>query len=117
MYLINDDSINAFVAGGQNIFINTGLILKAKEADALIGVLAHEIGHIAGGHLNRTVNSINDAIKQVMNKNSVGMGKVGQPFRVAMTGSAHAPAIDKIALLLGKDKVLIRLKKSINLFS
>lgn len=63
------------------------------------------------------INSINDAIKQVMNKNSVGMGKVGQPFRVAMTGSAHAPAIDKIALLLGKDKVLIRLKKSINLFS
>ena len=52
IYIVNDKSINAFVAGGQNIFINTGLILKAKKADALIGVLAHEIGHIAGGHLN-----------------------------------------------------------------
>ena len=61
IYIVDDNSINAFVAGGQNIFINTGLILKAKEADALIGVLAHEIGHIAGGHLNRTINSMKDA--------------------------------------------------------
>ncbi|MDB9761886.1 M48 family metalloprotease [Alphaproteobacteria bacterium] len=61
IYIINDNSINAFVAGGQNIFINTGLILKAKEVNALIGVLAHEIGHIAGGHLNRTTNSMKDA--------------------------------------------------------
>ena len=53
IYLINDDQINAFVAGGQNIFINTGLILKASSPNALIGVLAHEIGHIAGGHLIR----------------------------------------------------------------
>ena len=61
VYIVNDETINAFVAGGQNIFINTGLILKAKEVDALIGVLAHEIGHIAGGHLNRTINSMKKA--------------------------------------------------------
>jgi len=61
IYIVNDNSINAFVAGGQNIFINTGLILKAKHSDALIGVLAHEIGHIAGGHLNNTLNSMKDA--------------------------------------------------------
>ena len=54
MYLINDDSINAFVAGGQNIFINTGLILHSSDHEAVIGVIAHEIGHIAGGHLIRT---------------------------------------------------------------
>jgi len=61
VYIVNDETINAFVAGGQNIFINTGLILKAKEVDALIGVLAHEVGHIAGGHLNRTINSMKKA--------------------------------------------------------
>ena len=61
IYIVNDTSINAFVAGGQNIFINTGLILKAREANALIGVLAHEIGHIAGGHLSSTINSMKDA--------------------------------------------------------
>ena len=53
IYIINDDSINAFVSGGQNVFINTGLIRKYKKPDALIGVIAHETGHIAAGHLAR----------------------------------------------------------------
>lgn len=53
VYLINDQSINAFVAGGQRIFINTGLLTQAKTPNEVIGVLAHETGHIAGGHLAR----------------------------------------------------------------
>ena len=65
IYIVNDETINAFVAGGQNIFINTGLILKAKEVNALIGVIAHEIGHITGGHLNRTINSMKKARETV----------------------------------------------------
>lgn len=54
IYIVNDDSINAFVAGGQNVFINTGLIRKYNTPDALIGVIAHETGHIAAGHLARS---------------------------------------------------------------
>ena len=53
VYLINDSHINAFVAGGQRIFINTGLIMQATTPNMVIGVLAHETGHIAGGHLAR----------------------------------------------------------------
>src|SRR5215471_5498745 len=53
IYLIQDKQLNSFVAGGQNEFINTGLILRAKTPNQLIGVLAHETGHIAGGHLTR----------------------------------------------------------------
>ena len=51
VYVIADDSINAFVAGGQRIFVNTGLFTKTKSYEEVIGVLAHESGHIAGGHL------------------------------------------------------------------
>lgn len=51
--LINDNSINAFVAGGQRIFVHSGLILEADNANEVQGVLAHEIGHITGGHINR----------------------------------------------------------------
>ncbi|MGN0919758.1 MAG: M48 family metalloprotease [Alphaproteobacteria bacterium] len=51
--LINDPSINAFVAGGQTIFVHTGLITSAKSADDLIFVLSHETGHIVGGHITR----------------------------------------------------------------
>jgi predicted Zn-dependent protease len=51
IHIVNDNAINAFVASGQQIFINSGLIIKSKNAGQIIGVLAHEIGHISGGHL------------------------------------------------------------------
>ena len=53
IHLVNDKSLNAFVAGGQRIFVFTGLLLAAKEPSQIIGVLAHETGHITGGHLAR----------------------------------------------------------------
>ena len=53
VYLVEDKQINSFVAGGQNEFINTGLIMRAQSPNQLIGVLAHETGHIAGGHLTK----------------------------------------------------------------
>ncbi|MEI7932776.1 MAG: M48 family metalloprotease, partial [Alphaproteobacteria bacterium] len=52
-YIVNDRDLNAFVAGGQNLFLNTGLIMKTKNPNELMGVMAHEIGHMAGGHLVR----------------------------------------------------------------
>ena len=48
--LVGDPSINAFVTGGQNIFIHSGLIIAADNIGELQGVIAHEIGHVAGGH-------------------------------------------------------------------
>lgn len=51
--IVQDNAINAFVAGGQRIFINTGLLMRTETPNQLIGVLAHETGHIAGGHLAR----------------------------------------------------------------
>jgi len=51
--LINDPSMNAFVAGGQRIYIHSGLINAADNANQVQGVLAHELGHITGGHIIR----------------------------------------------------------------
>lgn len=53
IYIVNDNAVNAFVSGGQNIFINTGLLTKYQDPNIILGVLAHEIGHIAAGHLAR----------------------------------------------------------------
>jgi predicted Zn-dependent protease len=53
VYLLQSDQINAFVAGGMNVFIFTGLIIATQRPLQLIGVVAHETGHIAGGHLAR----------------------------------------------------------------
>lgn len=52
--LINDPSINAFVAGGQVVYMHSGLIEVADNANQVQGVIAHELGHIAGGHVVRT---------------------------------------------------------------
>lgn len=51
--LINDKSINAFVAGGQTVYLHTGLIDAASTANEVQGVIAHELGHIEGGHVIR----------------------------------------------------------------
>lgn len=52
-YIVNDPNLNAFVYGGQNIFIHTGLMLETDDVNEVIGVLAHETGHITGSHLAR----------------------------------------------------------------
>ena len=52
--LVNDSSINAFVAGGQRIYIHSGLINTAATANEVQGVMAHELGHITGGHIIRS---------------------------------------------------------------
>src|SRR5215510_9583458 len=54
VYLIDDNRLNAFVAGGMNIFINSGLLMRSKDPLEVMGVIAHETGHIAGGHLARS---------------------------------------------------------------
>lgn len=49
--MVNDPSLNAFVAGGQIVFINSGTIEQASNANEVQGVIAHELGHIVGGHV------------------------------------------------------------------
>lgn len=69
IYLVNDNQINAFVAGGQNLFINTGLIMQSQNANQIVGVIAHETGHIEGGHLIR----VQDALARNTAENILGM--------------------------------------------
>ncbi|WP_247895424.1 M48 family metalloprotease [Azospirillum brasilense] len=68
--LVNDNTMNAFVAGGQNIFLHTGLLLGLEDAGQLIGVIAHETGHIAGGHLVRG----SEAMENAFLSSLIGMG-------------------------------------------
>ena len=52
--LVNDNSINAFVAGGQAVYVNAGLLNAAGTANEVQGVIAHELGHVTGGHVINT---------------------------------------------------------------
>lgn len=94
--LIQDDSLNAFVAGGQNIFVHTGLLLETEDISELLGVIAHESGHIAGGHLFRTQMAVDDISVQSMLINILGIAAAigagsGDGAAAAMTaGSTFA---------------------------
>jgi predicted Zn-dependent protease len=67
IYIVNDPQLNSFVAGGQAVFINSGLIMRAETPNMLIGVIAHETGHIAGGHVLRSLEAMKNAsVEQII---------------------------------------------------
>lgn len=66
VYIVDDPTLNSFVAGGQNIFVNTGTLMRADTPNELIGVLAHETGHIAEGHLVRADSAMHNAMIESM---------------------------------------------------
>ena len=97
LYIIKDESLNAFVAGGQNVFINTGMITTLKSPNELKGVIAHETGHISGGHLVRGMDA---------------MGKAQVPMVIGMLAgvaaiAAGAPDIG-LGLLIGSQSIAQR---------
>jgi predicted Zn-dependent protease len=72
IYIIDDPQLNSFVAGGQNIFMYTGTIERADRPNELVGVMAHETGHIAGGHLARFATEMHDATIKAIIAMAVG---------------------------------------------
>lgn len=59
--LVQDDSLNAFVTGGQNVFLHSGTIVQAQGVNQIEGIVAHELGHITGGHNVRFADGIKGA--------------------------------------------------------
>ena len=53
IHIVNDPTLNAFVSDGNNMFVNTGTLIEAQNTNELSGILAHETGHILGGHIVR----------------------------------------------------------------
>jgi predicted Zn-dependent protease len=69
VHIVNDKTLNAFVANGLNLYINSGLLIRSENAGQVIGVIAHETGHISGGHLAR----IRDGMEGAMAESIVAM--------------------------------------------
>lgn len=81
--LIRDDALNAFVGTGNRMYVNTGIIAKSDSALELVGVLAHETGHIRGGHIAK----LPEAMREAMIKSMVAM-LVGAAAGVAARNGA-----------------------------
>lgn len=74
LIIVESPEVNSFVAGGPNIFIYTGLLEKTDSASEIIGVLAHEMGHIRGGHLIRMQGAMKDASYESLLGTILGIG-------------------------------------------
>jgi predicted Zn-dependent protease len=92
MVIINDPTFNAFVADGHRIFVNYGAILQAETPNQLIGVLAHETGHLAGGHLAKLHQQLAQLQTQMIIAMVLGAGAIVAGASKGSTGVADAGA-------------------------
>ena len=92
-YIVNDKTLNAFVAGGQNIFIHTGLIIESRNYGELVGVIAHETGHITGGHITRFSDRMKGATAMTLLGTLLGAAAIaagsGDAGMALMMGGQH----------------------------
>ena len=90
--IINDRSFNAFVADGRRIFVNGGALLESETPNQIIGVLAHETGHIAGGHLARLREQLSNASTQSILAMVLGLGAMVAASRSGNANMSQAGA-------------------------
>ena len=89
--LVNNSSFNAFVAG-RRMFINTGALLQAETPNEIIGVIAHEAGHIAGGHQERLREQLARAQTMVILATLLGVGAMAAGAATDTGGLGQAGA-------------------------
>src|SRR6266478_3945385 len=94
MVIINDSSFNAFVADGRRIFVNYGAIMQSETPNQLIGVLAHETGHLAGGHLSKLREQLAQAQTQMIIAMLLGAGAMVAGAAGGGSGLANAGAAE-----------------------
>ena len=74
IYIVRDDDFNAFVRGGEDVFIYTGLLKQIKNPNALRAVVAHELGHTIGGHMVQISARMHDEMVRTMIIQALGVG-------------------------------------------
>jgi len=84
--IINDKAFNAFVMDAHRIFVNTGALMQATTPNQLIGVFAHESGHIVGGHLSKMRQELANAQTAMIVAMLLGVG--------ALVAGAHSGNVD-----------------------
>jgi predicted Zn-dependent protease len=90
--IINENAFNAFVADGRRIFVNYGAIMQSETPNQIIGVLAHETGHLAGGHLAKMREQLAQAQTQMIIAMLLGAGAMVAGARSGSSNSGLANA-------------------------
>jgi predicted Zn-dependent protease len=101
--IINDRSFNAFVIDAKRIFITAGAVMEAETPNQIIGVLAHESGHIAGGHLSKMRGELANAQTAAILATLLGVGAV-----VATARSGNNVGGNPMAAIVGPQNAIMR---------
>ena len=91
--IINDRSFNAFVIDAKHIFVNAGALMQAKTPNQMIGVFAHETGHIAGGHLSKMRSELANAQTAMIIGMLLGVGAIAAGARGGNVGGNPGVAL------------------------
>ena len=100
IFIINSNDPNAFAAGGNNIFLSSGLIRRMKNVEMLQSVISHEIGHLTGGHLAQRAANIGSA------KTAAGLGVLLGVLTAAAGGGAGGIGVAAATSSLGERSFL-----------
>jgi predicted Zn-dependent protease len=100
--ILNERSYNAFVMDGRRIFVNAGALIESATPNQIIGVLAHETGHIAGGHLAKLRQELSNVQNAMLIAMVLGLGAVVAGGGRAGTGDAAA------ATIMGSQQMALR---------
>jgi len=90
--ILNESAFNAFVADGRRIFVNYGAMMQSETPNQIIGVLAHETGHLAGGHLAKMREQMSRAQTQMIIAMLLGAGAMVAGARSGNSNSGLANA-------------------------
>jgi predicted Zn-dependent protease len=104
--IINDKAFNAFVADGRRIFVNYGALMQSETPNQIIGVLAHETGHLAGGHLAKMRQQLEQAQTQMIITMLLGVGALAAGARGGNSGGGLANA--GMAAMAGPQEMIRR---------
>src|SRR5438477_6365452 len=105
MVIINQGVFNAFVADGRRIFVNYGAIMQSETPNQIIGVMAHETGHLAGGHLAKMREQMAQAQTQMIIAMLLGAGAM---VAGARGGSNNGLANAGAAAIAGPQEMIRR---------
>ncbi len=99
--IINDKSFNAFVMDAHRIFVNAGALMQSKTPNQIIGVFAHETGHIVGGHLAKMRQELANAQTAAIVAMLLGIGAMvaGAQIRQHRHGQCRHGGDERAAIL------------------
>lgn len=120
VFIVQDDEFNAFVMGGEDVYLYSGLLMKIQNPNALRAVVAHELGHMLGGHMVQMTAAIEAEMRRAMLIQALGVGLMmagGNPSLGAGVMAGASGVARQSLLSFSRDEERIADEMGVNLMA